>query len=615
MRKNHKRRGSSYIATTIILSGISVAGMTYLNSSSKAVQDARKKSLDAQMTQLCDAGAQSCVRAFWREFKQSQNFVFLEASCQDADKTAPKGVQSGDIPGVGRFAAGVIAFAQPGTDSYTRHVTIRSTGWIDTDKDGQLDADEPVKVVDVRASFKLVRSQVFDYTYFVNNFGWMNGFDANDLVVNGDMRANGDFTLSNGMPTVNGTLIATPNDKLASNAQGTITGVPVKWTNSTYAVSHSAGNTDNEARWRQAYDEAKHGQRGSDEYKEWQDIIFDSDASVNEEIINGAVLMDSDGSTAWTKETEGSTPGKTLLDSAPSQEVIMPDLSDITHYQNLSSTYIDKKATFKDGTANPNYNEGAWVEVWNASMGSYVRISNNGVVSGSAILIGTADKPIRVHGPVTFTQDVVLKGTVEGQGTFYAGRNIHIVGSLRYKTKPDFRGNNPSAIDIQNEKADILGLAARGSVMMGNPNNFTNTTLQYMKPPFTKGRYDIDGNWVPAYDGTQVDETGRPKYKSVIPDDTMDKVAEGINQIDAVIYTNFVGGGNLGTSGGGVLFNGSIISRDEAMVVWSLPMKMNYDTRIKERHLTQQPLIDIRLPRSPVLLRSTWQERGISYGS
>jgi hypothetical protein len=117
------------------------------------------------------------------------------------------------------------------------------------------------------------------------------------------------------------------------------------------------------------------------------------------------------------------------------------------------------------------------------------------------------------------------------------------------------------------------------------------------------------------YNATEVDASGRQRYQSVVPDATMNSIAEGINQIDAVIYTNFLGGGNLGTSGGGVIFNGSIISRDEAMVVWSLPMKMNYDTRIKERSMNQKPLIDIKLPRSPVLLRSTWQERGISYGS
>jgi hypothetical protein len=91
-------------------------------------------------------------------------------------------------------------------------------------------------------------------------------------------------------------------------------------------------------------------------------------------------------------------------------------------------------------------------------------------------------------------------------------------------------------------------------------------------------------------------------------------MSESVNTIDAVLYTNFVGGGNIGTGGGGVQFNGTIISKDEAMVVFSLPMKMNYDNRIRERSSTQKPLIDIVLPRSPTLFRSTWQDRGFGTG-
>jgi hypothetical protein len=120
---------------------------------------------------------------------------------------------------------------------------------------------------------------------------------------------------------------------------------------------------------------------------------------------------------------------------------------------------------------------------------------------------------------------------------------------------------------------------------------------------------------VPPFNANDIDYTGTRRYKTVLGDTLMGQVAEGINQIDAVLYTNFVGGGNIGTGGGGVIFNGSIISKDEAMVVYSLPMRMNYDTRIKERSMSQKPLIDIQLPRSPVLLRSTWQDRGFSYAN
>jgi hypothetical protein len=214
---------------------------------------------------------------------------------------------------------------------------------------------------------------------------------------------------------------------------------------------------------------------------------------------------------------------------------------------------------------------------------------------------------------VTVTQDVAIKGFVSGQGTIYAGRNVHVVGSLRYSNPPDERGSNPSAIENQNEKRDILGLAARGSVLFGNPNNYSNPyPLYYMTPPFTKGRRDEAGNFVPPYNAMEIDSTGRRRYQSTIDDATINSIAEGVNQVDAIMYTNNVGGGQLGTSGGGVTINGTLISKEEAMVTYSLPLRLNYDNRIRERSATQQPLINIDLPRSPGLLRATWQEWGFS---
>ena len=150
--------------------------------------------------------------------------------------------------------------------------------------------------------------------------------------------------------------------------------------------------------------------------------------------------------------------------------------------------------------------------------------------------------------------------------------------------------------------------------MMGDPAGFGNPyPLAYMSPPFTHGRYDENNNWIPPFDANAIDSSGFPKYQSVMGNSYVHSIAEGVNQIDAVLYTNFVGGGNIGTNGMGVQFNGSIISKDEAMVVWSLPMTMNYDSRIRERTISKSPLIDLQLPRSPVMLRSTWQDRGFLF--
>lgn len=601
------------ITTFILAALISVGAVTYVNRATQTIRESRRQALEVQTTHLCEAGTQAILRSLWRPFKINQTFTDLENRCTGATQSNPMAPINLSMEGVGNYSSGVISETQPSGDPYTRIIIVRSVGWVDLNHNGHLDSGEPQKTVDVTASFQLARSQVFDYTYFVNNYGWMDGFNASDLVVNGDMRANGNFNFTNGAPTVNGSVYGCVNDKLSPPAVGLINSLPVKWSDSTYIATNG-----NNSRVRQGYNSTNHGAKGSNTYENWRDFVFESTGSIVNNRIDGAVGGDSNGSAGWTRTTQATNPVTSVLDTTPTEEVIMPDLSDLTYYQNLSSTYLDPKQYYGDGTANPNYNQGAWIKVWNTSLnggaGGYQTISTNGNVTGSAALIGTSAHPILMHGPVTFTQDCVIKGYVSGQGTVYTGRNVHIVGSIMYKNPPDFRGTDQTTIDNANEKKDVLALAARGSVMMGDPSTFSSPyPLAYMMPPFTHGRYDENGNWIPPFDATQTDSSGFKRYQSVMGNTYLHSISEGVNQIDAILYTNFVGGGNIGQGGGGVQFNGSIISKDEAMVVWSLPMTMNYDSRIRERTITKTPLIDLQLPRSPVMLRSTWQDRGFYF--
>lgn len=589
------------------MSLLAVMAVTYIDRSTQTMRESVSDTQEVQTTQLCDSGIQVVLRDLWRPFKVAQHFEDMDPNLTGASPTAPKNAMSGQLAGVGRFAAAVISYQQ--VDNYTRLVRVRAVGWIDSDNDGALDADEPRKIVDVNSNFELRRSQVFDYTYFVNNYGWMYGFGESDLVVNGDMRANGNFDFQGGSPTVNGSVYASNNDKLDPKAPGIINSAPVKWNNSTYSSQYN-GTTANQTRWRQPYDPAKHGAMGTEEFEKWRDFVYYDSGSIEGLTPFGSVLGDATGISSWSRTSAGQTPSKTLVDSAPTEEIIMPDLTNLSYYQNLSQTYVDTKNTFADGSANPYAGQGAWMEIWNSSTNSYQRVTTNGKYSGSLVAVGTDTRPIKIHGPVTISQDVVIKGTVQGQGTIYTGRNIHVVGSIKYKTPPTFKGSNAQTVENAAEKADFLGLAARASVIMGNPTQFTSSVLQYMTPPFTKGRYDENGNYIAPYNANETDSTGRKKYQSTISDSTMNSIAEGVNQIDAVMYTNFVGGGNIGTGGGGVTINGTIICKDESMVVYSLPLRLNYDTRIRERRATRNPLIDLQLPRSPAMLRSTWQDHG-----
>lgn len=629
-----RQKGSIILPAYAIVFFVMLAGLAMLQASDLRVRQYRRQENDVKTTQLCEAGAQVFLRSYWRPFKTGQTFSTMDTACSGATIDNPMGAISGQVQTGQYYSAGVISYTTPSTDSYSRVMVVRIVGWIDLDGDGVPDANEPQKTVDVTVTFQLARSKVFDYTYFVNNYGWMDGFGPTQLIVNGDMRANGDFNFTNGSPTVNGSVYAAFNSSLTPAAAGHINMPPVKWSNSTYAANQVASDpnaADNENRWRASYDATKFGVKGTSTYETYRDLIFDSSAAVVGDHASGAVVADANGIKAWSSTSAGSY-STTTLDTTPTQQVVMPDLSNIGSvsdtanangsYVAKSKAYVDSKATYLDGTANPNYNQGAFLNVWNTSLnsgaGGYQTLSTSGVINGSATVVGTASHPIVIHGPVTATQDIIIKGYVSGQGTIYTGRNVHIVGSIIYTTKPNFQGVNPTTVQQANEKADLLALAARGAIIMGDTHQFGSTPLQYMKPPFTHGRYDDSGNYIAAYDATATDSTGAKLYQPAAAasggDGFMDSLSSPLNQIDAIMYTNFVGGGLIG-SGNGCTINGSIISRDEAMVALGLPMKENYDERIRETNLNSKPVIDLQLPRSPVMIRCGWIERSFSNGS
>lgn len=563
-------------------------GTALLGFTTQGLRHVRQEERALRTLYAAEAGLEYKKMQVWKIFKVEQRFDSFVA-WEDASPTNPRASVSGTVGDNLRYSTGIVG--QRINSVFSRELTFRSVGWIDENNNGQLDTSEYRTVIEQTLEFSLERSGVFDYAYFANNYGWMYGFDANELIVNGDMRANGNFDFSGGTPTINGSVYAAANNKLIPPAAGIVNITPTQWTNTYY-------NSQNNPRARQAYDPTLHGAKGSVTYEQWRDLIYDQNAGIVNGRVSGAVVADARG----TKTYSG-----TVLDPNPTEELPLPDLDDISRYVNLSQSYVDQKQTFADGTPNPNYGQGAYVEVWSTSANKYVRLSSSGVVNGSAVLIGTSDKPVRIHGPVTFRGDVVIKGYVEGQGTLYAERNVHIVGSVRYKNPPDFRGSDPTSIDQQNEKKDILGLAARGSIIMGNVKNFGYYPLHYMTPPFTKPRYDEYGNLTPAFDATKTDSYGRKRYQSLYSDDFISSISENISQIDAILYTNFVGGGNIGTGGGGCTINGSIICKDEAMVLYSLPLRLNYDNRIRDRGPGTQPLIDIQLPRAPKMIPKLWQ--------
>ena len=118
------------------------------------------------------------------------------------------------------------------------NVTIESTGWVPSAS--ATNATHRTVTVVVRMS--LSRSKVFDYAYFINNWGWYYG---DTIVANGNVRSNGQFdgggyaSTVNPLPrfqTVDGTHLSNPLDAggLYSGwnvvGAGRVKGISGKWT-------------------------------------------------------------------------------------------------------------------------------------------------------------------------------------------------------------------------------------------------------------------------------------------------------------------------------------------------------------------------------------------------
>ncbi len=82
-------------------------------------------------------------------------------------------------------------------DSMTRDIQITSTGYMPSAST----ANALKRVVTAVVRFQVGRSHVFDYVYFINNWGW---FYGDSIYANGNVRANGQFDFGGHSATING---------------------------------------------------------------------------------------------------------------------------------------------------------------------------------------------------------------------------------------------------------------------------------------------------------------------------------------------------------------------------------------------------------------------------
>ena len=275
--------------------------------------------------------------------------------------------------------------------------------------------------IEERVRFALMRSRVFDNAYFVNNYGW---FQGSSITANGDVRANGNLYLDSGC-TVNGRAYAARNDELG--VIGTIQNTGKMQSLSTYWSSCGTSARPSSP----AYTGGGYFGGG-----------YDPSVSVTDRLY-------------------------------PYQdELTMPYISDLGEYVTYAQQ-VDGKLS-----GGISYKLDANGNVTQSPLGTIhahyngVGPSGNDALSdkGALVLEGTASNPIVIDGPVVIDSDVIIKGYVKGQGTIYSGRNIHIAGSIQYVNAPSWPhpDSHPDATTAGNMSKDLLGLAAKGNIVMGD---------------------------------------------------------------------------------------------------------------------------------------------------
>lgn len=252
----------------------------------------------------------------------------------------------------------------------------------------------------IRATYEvgLGISNVFRYGYFVNNYGWLSS--SNYFAVHGEVRSNGDLQISGSGVWVNGDLYASANPDVTNPvtglpATGTIGGDPLQKANWLDYWNIKAAGTNLPVR---------PARRSSDPTKP---------------AIGGTPQISPYGE-GWDSDN----PEQRRF-SAQAIESI-PYLGDLELYRTLATqhnggtgstlTYYDKGPDGAYGTPDD------------------VPTTINSTYSSTEplVLVGTLARPIVIDGPIVADGDIIIRGNVSGQGTLYAGRNVHIVGSTTY---------------------------------------------------------------------------------------------------------------------------------------------------------------------------------------
>jgi hypothetical protein len=266
--------------------------------------------------------------------------------------------------------------------------------------------------------FALGMSNIFNYGYFINNYGWLDA-GGGRIRIYGEVRANGDLDFTGDLSDLllNGDAYAAANPELINPitglpATGDITGDPTQsssWTNY----------------WNNKPTRARPSRRVS---------------SSTQPAIGGTPTM-LPGSEGWDSDD----PQQSFYENQAVQD--MPYLGDLDLYRGLAqghnagagSTLTYNVDSNGDGIYGGSGDARPTISVEYDVARGPDGIAGNADDGKPLVLVGTSSRPIVIDGPFIIPSDVIIVGRVSGRGTLYAGRNVHVLGSVTYSNGPTWQ--------------------------------------------------------------------------------------------------------------------------------------------------------------------------------
>ena len=197
-------RGSALVSTLVAF--VALFGLAYVSTIASAVEvrDSRRAFDEVRAAQLAECGFERGMHFLGEVVKKTgvhdplQGLSDLFAGSGTVFPFLGEPVMDGGVP-VGEFTVS-LSLVEESSQSIT--IAIDTTGYLPA-APAHLGPRERVSnwhALTVTVQYGLAPGQVFDYAYFINNWGW---FYGSSIVCNGNARSNGQFDAAGYSPWIN----------------------------------------------------------------------------------------------------------------------------------------------------------------------------------------------------------------------------------------------------------------------------------------------------------------------------------------------------------------------------------------------------------------------------